>query len=122
MPTHIPSPTNIAAQGNKPKLIQEYIGRVNSKTETLSIAHMRSPEGWIEAPQRPDFDEYTMVLHGMLHVKTEDGAVIEVRQGEAVIAHAGEWVQYSTPESEGAEYIAVCTPAFSPDMVHRQDG
>lgn len=118
MPTLIPSPTRITAAGNKPKIIQEFIGRVNSKTDTVSIAHMRSPTGWVEPGQTPQFDEYTIVLAGMLRVEHRDG-VIEVRAGQAVITHKGEWVRYSTPEPEGAEYIAVCLPAFSPDTVHR---
>jgi len=118
MPTHIKSPTVIKAAGNKPKIIEELIGRVNSQTTDLSIAHMRSPSGWEEPGQRPEFDEYTYVLKGMVRVNYE-GGVIEVRAGETVIARRGEWVQYSTPEGDGAEYIAVCLPAFSPDTVHR---
>ena len=119
MPTHIAGPTVITAAGNKPKLIREYIGRVNSETAALSIAHMQSPEGWVEPGQRPEFDEYTMVLKGELVVHVEDGHDIRVKTGEAIITHAGEWVRYSTPGAEGAEYIAVCLPAFSPDTVHR---
>lgn len=119
MPTHITGPTVITAAGNKPKLIREYIGRVNSETAALSIAHMQSPEGWVEPGQRPEFDEYTVVLKGELVVHMEDGHVIRVKAGEAIITHAGEWVRYSTPGAEGAEYIAVCLPAFSPDTVHR---
>jgi len=118
MPTLIAAPTRIASAGNKPKLIDEYIGRVNSATERASVAHMRSPGGWVEPGQTPEFDEFTMVLRGMLRVEHREGA-IEVRAGQAVIAHAGEWVRYSTPEAEGAEYIAVCVPAFSMDTVHR---
>jgi ethanolamine utilization protein EutQ len=118
MPTLIAAPTRISSAGNKPKLIDEYVGRVNSKTEAASVAHMRSPAGWIEPGQRPEFDEFTVVLGGMLRVEHEGGAV-EVRAGQAVIAHRGEWVRYSTPEPEGAEYIAVCMPAFSMDTVHR---
>jgi mannose-6-phosphate isomerase-like protein (cupin superfamily) len=118
MPTLIAQPTRITADGNKPKLIQEIIGRVNSKTEVLSLAHMRSPAGWIKPGQRPEFDEYTYVLKGELRVRHDKGEVI-VRAGQAVIAHKGEWVQYSTPAEEGAEYIAVCLPAFSPATVHR---
>ncbi len=121
MPTRIESPTVIQATGNKPKIIRELVGRVNSKTEALSIAHMQSPSGWVEPGQRPAFDEYTVVLHGALNLKTEDGSEITVNAGQAVIAHAGEWVQYSTPGPDGAEYIAVCHPAFSPDTVHRDD-
>jgi mannose-6-phosphate isomerase-like protein (cupin superfamily) len=121
MPTFIPGPTQITAAGNKPKLIQEFVGRVNSKTEAASIARMRSPSGWVEPGQTPAFDEYTIVLAGMLRVESKTGA-LEVRAGQGVITHAGEWVRYSTPESEGAEYIAVCLPAFSPDTVHRDNG
>lgn len=118
MPTHIPKPTVIAAAGNKPKRIREYIGRVNSGTEALSIAHMDSPPGWVEPGQRPAFDEYTVVLRGCLHVESETEPPMDIRAGEAVITHAGAWVRYSTPD-EGAEYIAVCLPAFSMDSVHR---
>jgi mannose-6-phosphate isomerase-like protein (cupin superfamily) len=118
MPTLIPAPTRIEAAGNKPKLIDEYIGRVNSQTADVSIAHMRSPSGWQEPGQTPEFDEYTIVLRGALQVEHRDGS-LEVRAGQAVIARAGEWVRYSTPGPEGAEYIAVCLPAFSPDTVHR---
>lgn len=118
MPTLIPQPTRIEAAGNKPKLIDEYVGRVNSKTSAASVAHMRSPGGWVEPGQTPEFDEFTIVLKGMLRVEHKDGA-LNVRAGQAVIAHAGEWVRYSTPEDIGAEYIAVCLPAFSMDTVHR---
>jgi ethanolamine utilization protein EutQ len=118
MPTFIPQPTRIAAAGNKPKLIDEYVGRVNTKTESLSVAHMRSPAGWKEPGQTPQFDEYTLVLRGLLRVEHRGGA-LEVAAGQAVIAHAGEWVRYSTPGAEGAEYIAICLPAFSPSTVHR---
>ncbi len=118
MPQLIEKPTRIEAAGNKPKVIDEYIGRVNSKTETASIAHMRSPSGWIEPGQRPEFDEFTIVLKGMLRVEYESGD-LEVRAGQAVIANKGEWIRYSTPEAEGAEYIAICLPAFSPETVHR---
>ncbi len=120
MPTHIAAPTRIAAAGNKPKLIDEYVGRVNSKTTALSVAHMRSPGGWSEPRQRPEFTECTVVLAGMVRVE-HDGGVIEVQAGQAVIAHPGEAVRYSTPLPEGAEYIAVCVPAFSPQTVHRDD-
>ncbi len=120
MPTHIPKPARIVAAGNKPKLIDEYIGRVTSKTEAVSIAHMRSPSGWSEPGQTPEFDEYTVVLKGMLRVKHRDGT-IDVQAGQAIIAHRGEWVQYSTPGPEGAEYVAVCVPAFSPATVHRDE-
>jgi mannose-6-phosphate isomerase-like protein (cupin superfamily) len=121
MPTHIKGPTRIQAAGNKPKLIDEYIGRVNSKHEQASIAQMRSPGGWVEPGQTPEFDEFTVVLQGMLRVEHRDG-VIDVHAGEAVIAQAGEWVRYSTPGPDGAEYIAVCLPAFSPQTVHRDGG
>src|SRR3954470_17802052 len=120
VPTFIAQPTRIEAAGNKPKLIDEYIGRVNSSTSTASVAHMRSPGGWQEPGQTPDFDEFTLVLKGMLRVEHREGT-IEVGPGEAVIAHRGEWIRYSTPEPDGAEYIAVCVPAFSPDTVHRDD-
>jgi mannose-6-phosphate isomerase-like protein (cupin superfamily) len=120
MPTLIPQATRITAAGNKPKLIDEYIGRVNTKTSAASVAHMRSPEGWLEPGQTPEFDEFTIVLKGTLRVQNKDG-VLDVRAGQAVIAHAGEWVQYSTPEASGAEYIAVCLPAFSMETVHRDE-
>ncbi len=110
----------IAAAGNKPKQIEEFIGRVNSGDTGLSIARMKSPPGWIEPGQTPAFDEYTVVLSGVLRVRYQTGA-IDVHAGETIVAHRGEWVQYSTPGTEGAEYIAVCTPAFSPDTVHRDD-
>jgi ethanolamine utilization protein EutQ (cupin superfamily) len=118
MPTLLTQPTRIEAAGNKPKLIDEYIGRVNSRSSALSVAHMRSPEGWTEPGQTPEFDEFTMVLRGLLRVRHADGE-LEVKTGQAVIAHRGEWVQYSTPQPEGAEYIAVCLPAFSMETVHR---
>jgi mannose-6-phosphate isomerase-like protein (cupin superfamily) len=118
MPTLIAQPTVIAAAGNKPKKIEEFVGHVNSKTSDLSVARMTSPSGWVEPGQTPEFDEYTIVLKGMLRVTSRSGA-IDVRPGQAVIAHAGEWVQYSTPESDGAEYVAICLPAFSPAAVHR---
>ena len=118
MPTLIAAPTRVEAAGNKPKLIDEYIGRVNSQTSAASVAHMRSPGGWQEPGQTPEFDEFTVVLRGTLRVEHQGGA-IDVRAGQAVIAHRGEWVRYSTPEQEGAEYIAVCLPAFALDTVHR---
>lgn len=114
----ISKPTIIQSVGNKPKIIQEFIGRVNSNTSELSIARMKSPSGWIEPGQQPEFAEYTLVLQGMLRVATKEGTV-DMHAGEAVIVNAGEWVQYSTPGSEGAEYVAVCSPAFSSDTVHR---
>lgn len=118
MPTLIGKPQRIPCVGNKPKLIDEYIGRVNSATAGVSVAHMRSPEGWTEPGQKPDFDEFTVVLKGKLRVTSKDG-MLDVEAGQAVIAHGGEWVQYSTPE--GAEYIAVCLPAFSLETVHRDE-
>jgi mannose-6-phosphate isomerase-like protein (cupin superfamily) len=118
MPTLISAPTRIQAAGNKPKLIDEYIGRVTSAHEQLSIAHMRSPGGWIEPGQTPEFDEFTIVLRGLLRVMYRGGS-LDVRAGQAVVAHNGEWVQYSTPEADGADYLAVCLPAFSPNTVHR---
>ena len=120
MPTHIKQPSVIEAAGNKPKRIEEFIGRVNSKTSACSVARMKSPSGWVEPGQTPEFDEYTVVLRGSLRVTTREGA-IDVGAGEAVIAHKGEWVQYSTPGAEGAEYVAVCLPAFSMDSVHRDE-
>ncbi|HWD98310.1 MAG TPA: hypothetical protein VG345_04720 [Bryobacteraceae bacterium] len=117
-PTLIEKPARVAAAGSKPKLIDEYIGRVNSDTQTLSVAHMRSPSGWTEPGQTPDFDEYTVVLKGMLLIEFQ-GGTLEVRAGQAVITRRGEWVRYSTPEPEGAEYIAVCSPAFTVDAAHR---
>ncbi|MEX2262290.1 MAG: cupin [Bryobacteraceae bacterium] len=118
MPVLIEAPTRVTAAGNKPKLIDEYIGRVNSNTGALSVAHMRSPGGWEEPGQTPEFDEFTVVLKGVLRVEHSEGA-LDVRAGQAVIAQSGAWVRYSTPFEEGAEYIAVCMPAFSMDTVHR---
>jgi mannose-6-phosphate isomerase-like protein (cupin superfamily) len=118
MTTFIGSPTILHAAGNPPKQIEEFIGRLNSKTDPLSIARMKSPCGWNEPGQTPGFDEYTVVLRGVLNVKTKD-SVQDVCAGQAIIVKKGEWVQYSTPGPEGAEYIAVCIPAFSPDIVHR---
>src|SRR5438874_2438220 len=118
MPTLIPNPTRIVAAGSKPKDIDEYVGRVTTGTAAVSIAHMRSPAGWVEPGQTPLFDEYTVVLRGTLRV-AHAGGTLEVQAGQAVIARAGEWVQYSSPGAEGAEYVAVCVPAFSPDTVHR---
>jgi ethanolamine utilization protein EutQ len=118
MPTLIGQPTRITAAGNKPKLIDEYIGRVNSQTSGVSVAHMRSPQGWEEPGQTPEFDEFTVVLKGMLRVRHREGQM-DVDAGQAVIAHRGEWIQYSTPAEGGAEYIAVCLPAFSMETVHR---
>ncbi len=118
MPTHVKGPTLVEAAGNKPKIIEEFIGRLNSKTEAVSVARMKSPSGWIEPGQRPAFDEYTLVIRGALRVRTEEGE-LAVAAGQAVIARRGEWVQYSTPGPEGAEYIAICMPAFSLALVHR---
>jgi mannose-6-phosphate isomerase-like protein (cupin superfamily) len=118
MALYIKSPAVIQAQGDKPKLIEEFIGRVNSKTCEVSIARMKSPGGWVEPGQTPEFDEYTVVLNGMLRVKTNN-SVTDVKSGEAIFVGKGEWVQYSSPSEEGAEYIAVCLPAFSPETVHR---
>ncbi len=128
MPTIIKSPSIIEAAGNplgpglvgKPKIIKEFIGRVNSNTEVVSIAQMKSSAGWSEPGQTPEFDEYTIVLKGTLRVESKEG-IVDVNQGEAIIAHKGEWISYSSPLAEGAEYIAVCIPAFSPDTVHRDE-
>lgn len=118
MPRLIEAPTRIEAAGNKPKLIDEVVGKVNSGHEAVSVAHMRSPGGWIEPGQRPEFLEVTYVLKGCVRVEYEGGAM-DVPAGKAVVTAPGEWVRYSTPEDEGAEYIAVCLPAFSPATVHR---
>lgn len=120
MPTFIQQPSIVKAAGNKPKIIEEYVGRVNSGTDGVSVARMKSPSGWLEPGQTPEFDEYTVVLRGTLRVTTREGA-LDVHAGQAVIAHKGEWVQYSTPGAEGAEYVAICLPAFSMDSVHRDD-
>jgi mannose-6-phosphate isomerase-like protein (cupin superfamily) len=120
MPKHITTPTRIEAAGNPPKLIEEFVGRVNSGTTAVSIAHMRSPAGWSEPPQRPEFHEYSIVLKGMLRVEHDSGT-LDVHAGQAVIATPGEAVRYSTPLAGGAEYIAVCLPAFSPETVHREE-
>lgn len=121
MAIKIESPSVIQAAGNKPKQIEEYIGRANTQTAEVSIARMKSPAGWVEPGQKPEFDEYTVVLKGMLRVRTEEGEM-DIHAGEAVIIQANEWVQYSSPDDDGAEYIAVCLPAFSPDTVHRDEG
>ena len=118
MPTLVSQPTRIQAAGNKPKTIDEYIGRVNSRTSAASVAHMRSPQGWVEPGQTPEFEEFTIVLKGTLRVEHK-GGTLDVHAGQAVVAQAGEWVRYSTPEPDGAEYIAVCLPAFSMETVHR---
>jgi mannose-6-phosphate isomerase-like protein (cupin superfamily) len=120
MPTLIPAPAVMPAAGNKPKRIEEYAGRVNSGHATVSVARMVSPEGWVEPGQRPEFEEITVVLRGMLRVEHAGGA-LDVRAGQAVVAHAGEWVRYSSPADGGAEYVAICLPAFSMDSVHRDD-
>jgi mannose-6-phosphate isomerase-like protein (cupin superfamily) len=118
MPELIERPTVVEAVGNKPKQIEEFVGRVNSGEDSISIARMRSPEGWQEPGQRPEFREITVVLRGVLRVEHESGA-LEVRAGQAMVARPGEWVRYSTPEAGGAEYVAVCLPAFSPETAHR---
>ncbi len=120
MPTVIDSPSVIKACGNKPKIIEEFIGRVSSNTDAVSIARMKSPSGWEEPAQTPEFDEYTVVLHGTLRVESEAGRV-DVNAGQAIIVSAGERVRYSSPSPQGAEYIAVCIPAFSPETVHRSE-
>jgi mannose-6-phosphate isomerase-like protein (cupin superfamily) len=118
VPKLIASPTRIEAAGTKPKKIDEFVGRVNTGAEGISIAHMRSPGGWVEPGQTPEFDEYTIVIHGAVQVE-HSGGVLTVEAGQAVLTQAGEWIRYSTPGEEGAEYIAVCLPAFSPATVHR---
>jgi len=120
MPRLIEQPTVIRSAGNKPKQIQEFAGRVNSGHAGVSVARMVSPSGWQEPGQRPEFEEITVVLRGLLHVEHENGA-IDVRAGQAIVTSPGEWVRYSTPEPEGAEYVAVCLPAFSPATVHRDE-
>jgi quercetin dioxygenase-like cupin family protein len=119
MPKLISAPTVIAAAGNKPKQIEEYAGRVNSGHSNVSVARMVAPAGWVEPGQRPEFEEITLVLHGLLRVEHE-GGTLDVRAGQAVVAQPGEWVRYSCPEPGGAEYVAVCLPAFAPDTVHRE--
>jgi ethanolamine utilization protein EutQ len=120
MPTLVAQPTRISAAGTKPKLIDEYIGRVNTKTGGVSVARMRSPQGWEEPGQTPEFDEFTLVLKGTVRVRHQ-GGYMDVTTGQAVIAHGGEWIQYSTPAEGGAEYIAVCLPAFALETVHRDE-
>jgi ethanolamine utilization protein EutQ len=120
MPRIILSPSRVQAAGTKPKLIDEYVGHMNTSTNAVSIAHMRSPEGWQEPAQTPEFDEYTVVLRGMLRVQSEQG-VLDVNAGQGIIVHSGERVQYSTPLPDGAEYIAVCLPAFTISTVHREE-
>jgi mannose-6-phosphate isomerase-like protein (cupin superfamily) len=120
MPRLISQPSLIQAAGNKPKRIEEFAGRVNSGHSAVSVARMRSPEGWVEPGQRPDFEEITVVLEGFLRVEHEAG-VLDVRHGQAVVTAPGEWIRYSTPEPGGAEYVAICLPAFSPETVHRDE-
>ena len=120
MPTLIERPTRVQSAGNLPKMIDEYVGHLNTRQGGISVAHMRSPAGWEEPGQTPDFEEYTIVLRGRLRVRHR-GGTFDVSAGQAVVTHPGEWVQYSTPE-EGAEYIAICVPAFSPNIVHRDEG
>ena len=120
MPELIENPSRVEAAGTKPKLIDEYVGRVNTGEERVSVARMNSPHGWVEPGQRPDFDEWTLVLDGTLSVEHEAGS-LDVRAGQAILVRGGEWVRYSTPYAGGAEYVAVCLPAFSPDTVHRDD-
>jgi mannose-6-phosphate isomerase-like protein (cupin superfamily) len=120
VPEIIESPSRVQAAGTKPKLIDEFVGRVNTGEERLSVARMQSPEGWQEPGQRPEFDEYTVVIDGWLHVEYEGGQA-DVRAGQAILVKAGEWVRYSTPEAGGAHYVAICLPAFSPDTVHRDE-
>jgi mannose-6-phosphate isomerase-like protein (cupin superfamily) len=120
MPHLIDKPSVVEAAGNKVKVIDEFVGRVSSGTDQVSIARMTSPSGWAEPGQTPEFDEYTIVLRGVLRVESGQGA-IDVHAGQALIARAGEYVRYSTPGPEGAEYIAVCVPAFSPELVHREE-
>ena len=118
MPTLIPAPTIIHAAGNKPKRIEEYAGRVNTGQGDVSVARMVSPEGWAEPGQRPDFQEITLVLRGTLRVE-HDGGSVDVSAGQAIVTRPGEWVRYASPATGGAEYVAICLPAFSPDTVHR---
>ena len=118
MPRLIEKPTVVQAAGNKPKQIQEFVGRVNSGHDAVSVARMVSPGGWVEPGQRPEFDEMTVVLKGMVRVEHEGGS-LDVRAGQAVVAAPGEWIRYSSPEPGGAEYVAICLPAFSPATVHR---
>jgi mannose-6-phosphate isomerase-like protein (cupin superfamily) len=120
MPVLIPTPTRVQAAGTKPKLIDEVIGKVNTTTSHISVAHMRSPGGWEEPGQRPEFDEITYVLKGVVRVEHENGAM-DVHAGQAVVTEKGEWIRYSTPLDEGAEYIAICLPAFTPETVHRDE-
>jgi mannose-6-phosphate isomerase-like protein (cupin superfamily) len=120
VPVLIPGPVRVEAAGNKPKLIDEYVGRVTTGHQGVSVAHMRSPGGWVEPGQTPEFDEFTVVLAGRLRVTSASGE-LDVVAGQAVAVPAGEWVRYSTPDPEGAEYVAVCTPAFAAELAHRDD-
>lgn len=120
MPKLIDNPIKVQAAGNKPKIIEEYVGRVSTQTEPVSIARMKSPKGWREPGQAPEFDEYTIVLKGKLRVTYKEG-FMDVNEGQAVHVFKGEWVRYSTPGAEGAEYVAICLPAFSPELVHRDE-
>ena len=120
MPTLIPAPVRVEAAGNKPKLIDEYVGRLATGHQAVSVAHMRSPGGWVEPGQTPEFDEFTVVLAGRLRL-TSAGGELDVAAGQAVLVPAGEWVRYSTPDPDGAEYVAVCLPAFAPELAHRDD-
>lgn len=120
MPKQVEAPAVVQAAGNRPKTIEEYVGRVNSGDPSVSLARMVSPQGWTEPGQRPEFRELTLVLSGMLRVESE-GGVLEVREGQAVICEPGEWVRYSSPDPGGAEYVAVCLPAFAPDLAHRDE-
>jgi len=119
VPTLIENPTRVQAAGNLPKIIDEYVGRLNNGEGRISVAHMRSPAGWNEPGQTPEFDEYTLVLKGCLRVRHK-GGTLDVCAGQAILAHAGEWIKYSTPD-ESTEYIAICLPAFSPQTVHRDE-
>jgi mannose-6-phosphate isomerase-like protein (cupin superfamily) len=119
MPELISAPARIPAAGTEPKLIDEYVGRASTGEDRVSVAHMRSPSGWVEPAQRPDFDEVTVVLRGAVRVEHEGGA-LDVAAGQAALVRAGEWVRYSTPGADGAEYVSVCLPAFSPGTVHRE--
>jgi mannose-6-phosphate isomerase-like protein (cupin superfamily) len=120
MPELVDAPVVVPAVGTPPKIIEEYVGRASTRDGDVSVARMRSPSGWSEPGQRPEFDEFTVVLRGALHVEHEAGA-LDVRAGQAVVVRKGEWVRYSTPDPEGAEYVAVCLPAFSPEAVHRDE-
>lgn len=120
MAKKIAKPTFIEGAGNQPKIIEEFVGNINTKTSKISIARMKSPGGWVEPGQTPEFDEYTFVIRGELHVKTTQSTLV-VKEGETVVAEAGDWVQYSTPNPGGAEYIAICVPAFSPELVNRDE-